>query len=188
MGDSTLALVISFLSLVFVVLAYFVKNKSMYLIFQALCIVALILSYLITGHFFAMVGLTISLIRTLAFFYFEQKNLNAPIWISFVLGAATCMAYIVVNLAILKDAHPKDLILLSAGIMYAFIFRIRNLKIVRYTMFVPTVLSIVYNLWISAPIFVTLSYVLETFANMISIVRYYFVPWIKSRKVLSEEK
>ena len=187
MGDGTVALIISFLSVVFVVCAYFVKNKEMYLVFQALCIVALILSYLVTGHFFATVGLAISLVRTLVFFFYEQKNCNAPLWVSFALGVATCIAYVIVNLLILKDAQPKDLILLTAGVMYAFIFRIRNLKIVRYTMFAPTALSIVYNLWISAPIFVTLSYVFEAIANGVSIVRYYTIPWFRARKLKAGE-
>ena len=56
---------------------------------------------------------------------------------------------------------------------YAFIFRIRNLKIVRYTMIFPTVLSILFNVLSGAAFFATLTYVFELSANIVSIFKYH---------------
>ncbi len=182
MGDnSTLGMLISFIAMAFAMISYFVKNKRMYLVFQATCIVFLVLSYGVIGQFFAMIGLFISLIRALVFFWYENKDKRAPIWISVAISIATCAAYVVVNLMILKTARPLDLLLLCASIMYAFIFRVRNLELVRYTMLMPTVLSVVYNALISAPIFLVLSYGFEGIANAVSILRYHIIPRYKKR-------
>ena len=182
MGDnSMLGMLMSFIAMAFVMISYFVKNKKMYLVFQAACIVFLVLSYGVIGQFFAMIGLFISLIRALVFFWYENKDKRAPIWISVAVSIATCAAYIIVNLMILKTALPLDLLLLCASIMYAFIFRIRNLELVRYTMLVPTVLSVIYNALISAPIFLVLSYGFEGLANIVSIFRYHIIPRYKGR-------
>ena len=175
-GNSMLGMVMSFIAMAFVMISYFVKNKKMYLVFQTACIIFLVLSYLVIGQFFAMIGLSISLIRALVFFLYENKDKRAPIWISVVISIGTCVAYIIVNLIILKTARPVDLLLLSSSIMYAFIFRVRNLELVRYTMLLPTVLSVLYNALISAPIFLVLSYGFEGVANIVSIFRYHLIP------------
>ncbi|MBQ8374041.1 MAG: hypothetical protein IJX98_00510 [Clostridia bacterium] len=85
----------------------------------------------------------------------------------------TIASYFIVNFGILKTAKPLDILCLSALVMYAFIFRIRNLKIVRFTMLIPTVLSILFNVLINAAVFATLTYVFELSANVISIFKYH---------------
>ena len=179
--NATLGMLMSFIAMAFVMVSYFVKNKRMYLVFQSACIVFLVLSYGVIGQFFAMIGLFISLIRALVFFWYENMDKRAPIWISVLISIATCVAYVVVNLIILKTARPLDLLLLFSSIMYAFIFRVRNLELVRYTMLLPTALSVVYNALISAPIFLVLSYAFEALANIASIFRYHIIPRYKNR-------
>lgn len=169
MDNPTLALTASLLSMIFVIIAYFVKNKSLYLAFQASCIVFLVISYFFTMQFFAMVGLSIGLIRALVFFTYEKKDKDAPLLVSFAFVVAATASYLIINLWILKTAQPLDLLCLSASIMYSFIFRIRNLKIVRYMMLIPTTLSILFNALTNAAIFATLSYVFELLANIVSI-------------------
>ena len=176
-----LGMLLSFIAMAFVMISYFVKNKKMYLVFQSACIVFLVLSYGVIGQFFAMIGLFISLIRALVFFWYENKDKRAPIWISVAISIATCAAYIIVNLMIQKNARPLDLLLLFASIMYAFIFRVRNLELVRYTMLLPTAMAILYNAWISAPIFLVLSYAFEGLADIVSIFRYHVIPKYKNR-------
>lgn len=175
MDNPILELIASFIAMAFVVCAYFVKKKSLYLMFQALCIVFLIISYFFDCNFFAMVGLGIGLARALIFFVYEQKDKTAPLWLAFVISAATVASYFIVNLGILKTAQPYDILCLTGLVMYAFIFRIRNLKIVRFTMLVPTVLSILYNTLIGAAIFASLTYVFELTANVVSIFRYHIL-------------
>ena len=73
MESKVLSLIASFIALVFVVCSYFVRKKSMYLMFQALCIIFLIVSYFFNLQYFAMIGVTIGLCRTLTFFLFERN-------------------------------------------------------------------------------------------------------------------
>lgn len=173
MYNYPLSLVAGFVAMTFVAISYFVKNKSLYLTFQALCIVFLIVSYFFTTQFFAMVGLAIGLARTLIFYAFEKRDKVAPIWVAFVLSAATLTSYFIVNLGILKTAQPLDLLCVTALIMYAFIFRIRDLKIVRFTMLIPTILSILFNTLTGAAFFASVTYVIELTANVVSIYKYH---------------
>lgn len=120
-----------------------------------------------------MIGLAVGLGRTVVFFAFENKGKRAPIGWSFLFSFLTLASYFAVNYGIVKTSQPLDVLCLLALCMYAFIFRIRNLKIVRYAMLVPTVLSILFNIFTHAALFATLTYVFELCANLASIFKYY---------------
>ena len=120
-----------------------------------------------------MIGLGVGLIRGIVFFVYEYKDKRAPLWVSCVLAGATVVAYIIVNLVILKKEQPLDILCVAALVLYAFIFRIRNLKLVRFTMLIPTVLSILFNLLTHAALFATLTYLFELIANLGSIYKYH---------------
>lgn len=188
MDNPILALIAGFIAMVFVMISYFVKNKSLYLVFQALCITFLVVSYFFTVQFFAMIGVTIGLIRALVFFAYERKNKDAPLWIPLAVSAATIASYFIVNYGILKTTQPLDLLFLAASILYTFIFRIRDLKTVRFTMLAPTILSILFNTLTQAALFVSLSYVFELTANVVSIFRYHILPKHKEEKEEKAEK
>ena len=181
MDIPVLAIIASFIGMAFVIAAYLVRKKSLYLACQSLCIVFLILAYFFEVNFFGMIGLGIGLTRTLTFFAYEQKDKNAPIYWSFVFAFLTlCNFY--VNMFILKTGQALDVLCLIALIMYAFIFRVRSLKIVRFTMLAPTVLSIVYNVFVGAAIFTTLSYTFELVVNCVSIARYHVIPYYMEKR------
>ena len=173
MENPTLALIASFIAMALVVAAYFVKKKAGYLLCQLLCIIFLIISYFFTVQFFAMIGIAIGLFRTVTFFIYENKEKKAPLIWPFIFSGLTILSYFIVNLWILKTAQLLDILYVAALVMYAFIFRIRNLKIVRFTMLIPTVLSILFNIFTHAAIFATLTYVFELCANLVSIFRYH---------------
>ena len=184
MENQTLALIASFIATAFVIMAYFVKKKAYYLLCELLCIVFLVISYFFTVQFFAMIGLAVGLFRTVTFFVYENKEKVAPIYWSFLFSGLTIASYFIVNLGILKTAQPLDILCVLALVMYAFIFRIRNLKIVRFTMLVPTVLSILFNLLTHAALFATLTYVFELCANVVSIFKYH----VLNKDILQAEK
>ena len=173
MKNETLALIASFIAMAFAASAYFVKRKSGYLLCELLCIVFLIVSYFFTVQFFAMIGLAIGFFRTVTFFVYESKERQAPIIWSFIFSGLTIASYFTVNYAILKTAKILDVLCMLALVMYAFIFRVRNLKIVRFSMLAPTVLSILFNVLTGAALFSTLTYAIELCANVISIFRYH---------------
>lgn len=175
MENQTLSALAGFISLVFVVTSYFVKNKSLYLLFQSLCIAFLVISYFFNVQFFAMVGLAISLVRALVFFGYEKKGKDAPILWAFAFSVMTVCSYFIINLGVLKTAQPLDILCLAACVLYAFIFRIRNLKIVRFAMLAPTILSILFNTLTNAALFVTITYIFELTADVVSIFKYHII-------------
>ena len=53
------------------------------------------------------------------------------------------------------------------------ISNIRDLKIVRYSMLLPAILAILFNMLTNAAIFATLTYVFDLSANVVSIFKYH---------------
>jgi hypothetical protein len=119
-----------------------------------------------------MISLSIGLGRTITFFIYERKDKNAPIWLAGLFSGLTIISYFIVNLWILKTAKPIDIIYLVSLCLYAFTFRIRNLKTMRYMVVAPNSLAVVYNVAISAPIFTILSYAFELMANIVAIIKF----------------
>lgn len=175
MDNPILALIASFIAMSFVVSSYFVKKKSLYLIFQASCILFLMVSYFFTVQFFAVIGLAIALARALIFFAYEKRDKVAPLWLAFAISIATLACYFIVNFGIVKSAQPYDVLCLLSLVLYAFIFRIRDLKTVRFLMLAPTILSLLFNTLTHAALFASLTYVFELTANVVSIFRYHIL-------------
>jgi len=170
--NEVLSLIASFVALLFVACSYFVSKKH-FLMFQSLGIVFLILSYFFNVQYFALVGMAISLARALTFYYFESKDKEASVLWAVLFSGLSIASYLVIDLAILKTAQPMDILFLVGLVFYAFIFRVRNLKLVRFMIVLPTTLSIVYNILADAAIFVTVSYCFELTANVVSIFKYH---------------
>ena len=166
------ALIVSFIALIWIAMSYFVKKKSGFLLFQALGIIFLMTSYLLGGQYFAMVGLGIGLARSLTFYFFEQKDKTPSIFFPILFSVLSVMAYIVVNLVILKDAKYYDIIYLIGLILYAFVFWIRDLEKVLYLTTIPTVLSVLYTIISKAAVFAVLSYTFELGANLVAIYKF----------------
>ncbi len=175
MDNPILALIASFIAMSFVVSSYFVKKKSLYLIFQASCILFLMVSYFFTVQFFAVIGLAIALARALIFFAYEKRDKVAPLWLAFAISFVTLACYFIVNFGIVKSAQPYDVLCLLSLVLYAFIFRIRDLKTVRFLMLAPTILSLLFNTLTHAALFASLTYVFELTANVVSIFRYHIL-------------
>lgn len=173
MDIPVLAYITSFIAMSLIVIGYFVKNKSGYLLFQFLGIIFLILSYLFSVKFVPMIGLMIGLIRTITFFFYEKNDKNAPLYWPFIFSALSIGAYFLGVELQNSQGQYVDILCVLALCMYAFIFRIRDFKIVKFTVLVPTILSIIYNILVQAPFFNTLSYSFELGANILAIILYY---------------
>ena len=182
MDNGALALITSFAAMALIVISYFVKKKEHYLLFQLLGILFLIASYFFTVQFFAMIGMVVGAFRTVTFFLYEKKEKKAPIAWAFLFSALSLASYLIVNLVILGSAQPLDLLFLVGLVGYAFIFRIRSLKIVRFTMFVPLALCVLFNALSDAALFTTLSYSFELGANVVSILKYHVFGQKKNKK------
>lgn len=164
---------VSFIAMAFVVSSYFLKSKSGFLLFQSLGIIFLMASYLFDKLYFAMIGLGIGLVRVLVYFAYEKKDKKAPIAWAFVFSGATVVIYFIVNIGILHSARLEDIVYLIGLAFYAFVFRIRNLELMRYTSTIPTALSILYNVLCKATPLVVVSYLFELCANIVSILKYH---------------
>ncbi len=175
MYNYTLSQIAGGATLAFMVTSYFWRSKSAYLLFQIIGIICLFFSYLFGEEYFAMIAITVSLSRTLTFFLYEKKDKEAPIALSFLFAALTVGAYGVINMVILDTAKPLDILYLCAQVGYAFVFRIRNIKLVRYTVTVPHAFAIAYNLLLGNMLFVAVSYGFELLADLFAIIKYDFM-------------
>ncbi len=172
MYNYPLSMIASFIALGLIVSSYFVRKKIFYLMLQGIGIIFLVLSYLFIEEFFAMISLSIGLGRTITFFLYEKKDKKAPIWLACLFSGLTIVSYFIVNLWILGTAKSIDIIYLISLCLYAFTFRIRDLKIMRYAVVAPNSLAVIYNIAISAPIFTVLSYAFELTANIVAIIQF----------------
>lgn len=171
MNNPILAGIISALAVVVIVFSYFMKKKEAYLLFQAINMLLLAVAYLFSCEYFAMVGISVSLLRTLTFYLLERKNRNAGLWLSFLFAALSVSAFFLVNSVILAVWKPYDVICLFTLICYSFIFRIRSIGLVRYLMLLPLALSVVYNLLSAAPVLAAVSYIIELAADVLAIIK-----------------
>ena len=170
MENPTLALIASFVAMLLIASSYFFKKKELYLLFQAIGMVFLGLNYFFTLEFFAMLGVAVGLFRALIFFFYEKKNKLAPIFWAYLCAGLTLAAYFIVNWNSLK---PLDIIYMVSLILYAFIFLIRDLKLMRFTVLAPNFLAVLYNVLLKATPFAVLTYAFELVANLVSILKYH---------------
>lgn len=172
MKNQTLSLVAGFFAMFFVGISYFFTQKKNYLIAQATGIVFLMTSYLFDEAFFAMIGLGVALLRTLVYFAYERKEQVTPVWVGLAFSTLTVGAYLIVNLWILNIVKPIDILCVIALVAFAMVLRIPDLKEVRYWVLLPITLSIVYNAFSGAAVFVVVSYSFELFMSVLAIFKY----------------
>ncbi len=178
------AFAVSFVAMLLIGGSYFHKKKSLYLAFQAMGIVFLMASYLLTKEYFAMVGLGIGLARVLTYFFYEKRDQDVSLFWPILFSVLSVLAYAIVNLCILQTVKAADVLYLVGLIAYAFVFRVRNLTVMRYLSLIPTCLSVIYNVWIAAVPFVIVSYAFEFTATVVAIVKYRYFTKEKSEETL----
>ncbi len=172
MYNETVALIVSFIAMLLLMSSYFYPKKSLYLLFQAVGMIFLMASYLFSGEYFAMIGLGVGLFRALVFYAYEKRDTLAPIFWSVLCAALTVVCYLIVNLGVLKTAKPLDILYLCSLVLYAFVFRMRDMKKMRLAVLAPTGLAVLYNALIKASPFVVISYAFEAAANIAAILKY----------------
>lgn len=171
MYNYTVSLLAGLVAIIFVIASYLVTKKSRFLTCQTLAILFLSVSYLFVEQYFAMVGMAFSVVRTIVYFVLETNNKAPNFWLKTLFGLLSVFAYVVINLVILKNARYIDLLFLSANVMYSYLFGIRDLKLLRYLMLVPTAVTSIYNVIAPASLFVIISYIFEFFANVVGIIK-----------------
>ena len=171
MYNYPISLASGLIAMLFVFASYMVSKKTGFLITQTVAIIFLSLSYLFVEQYFAMIGMAFAAIRTVVYYLLERKN-KAP---SFVLKSLfaflSVLSYFVVNIIILESARYLDLLFLIANIMYAYLFGIRDLNLLRYLFLIPTAMVSVYNVIAPASLFVIISYIFEFVVNVIGIIK-----------------
>ena len=169
MNNSSFSIFFSFLALTMYSTSYFFKRKSTFLVFQGFGGLFLVFSYFFIARFFAMISLFIGLARTFSFYYYEKNDKRVPVWLVILICVAIFTNYFTVNLLIYRRFNILDIFLVVSFCMYAIVFSIRNLMLVRYLVIVPHVLTILYNLLTAAPIFTAISYFIELVISIVSI-------------------
>ncbi len=173
MIEDVLAQIVSFFALAWIVASYFVSKKN-FLLFQAIGMVCLILSYLFKGNFFAMIGVGLGLLRAIIFYVYEKREKEAPVILSFVFAGLVVCAYFIINVGIQKTGKYEDILYVVSLAFYAFTFRIRDRKRLLYTTLIPTSLALIYNIVCYATVFVVFTYAFELVANVVAIFKFHF--------------
>lgn len=181
------SLITSFIAMILIASSYFWGNVRGFLLSQSSGIVFLMFSYCFDKLYFPMIGLSVGLLRTIIFYGYEKKNKLAPIIWPFIFTGMSVVAYLIINVAILGTKEWYDAIYLVGLVMYAFVFRIRNMEVLRYAITIPTALSILYNVVSGAAIFAVISYGFELCANIGSILKYNVFEKRKEEKVNEED-
>ena len=182
------ALIVSFIAMALVFIGYFLKNKSLFLTFQTGAVFFLLLSYFFTGEYFAMIGMGISLVRLIIYFYYEKKMQVAPLSVLLGVCIVSICSYFIVNLWILKDAKPLDILCLFSLIMFSVAFRIRDLTLMRRVAVIPIACALVYNIFANSTPFIIISYSLELTSNVAAIIKFEVCDTFKLRRELKEKK
>ena len=172
MIEDILAQIVSFFALAWIAASYFVSKKN-YLLFQAIGMVCLILSYLCKANYFAMIGVGLGLLRALIFYWYEKLEKDAPIILSFVFASLVICAYFIVNVGIQKTGKYEDILYVISLAFYAFTFRIREKRRLLFMTLIPTSIALVYNIICYATVFVVLTYAFELGANIVAIFKFY---------------
>ena len=152
--------------------SYFFNNKRTYLILQLCGNVFLSVSYLLIGSYFTMVSVALGIARGLMCYVYEKKDKRVPVYMIVGLCTVTILSYVVINYVILTQSSPWDVVYLFASCMYAVTFAIRNIRVMRYTVLIPHVCAVAYNLLIHAPISSAVSYGIELAVTVVAIVKY----------------
>lgn len=170
MSQPIVPAICSFMTLLFVSVSYFFKKKSTYLILQASSVVCMVLCYVFISNYIGVLSLCLGLVRVSIYYILEQKNKKAPVWVVMVFCGLTVLNYFLINALVQNGTTAYDWILVASMCLYAIVFSIRNLNVLRYLVTIPLALSTIYNWLIDAPIFSTLSYLLELVVAIVSII------------------
>lgn len=182
------AWLLSFIAMALLFASYFFKKKSVFLALQSSALCFLITTYLLRERYFATVGLSLGLARTLVYLYYENKGRVAPLACMLIFSVATTAAYFIVNLGVLKDAKPVDILYLGSLIGYAVAFRISNVTVMRRASMVPILLSVLYNSVNFTTPFVLASSLIELVSNASAIVKYEVIDVRKRKKKIQREE
>lgn len=187
MLNLTLSNLSGFFAISFITISYFTYQKSFYFFYQSICIVFLSLSYFFSGNYFAMAGLALALVRTVVFYFYEKLKKVVPIYFCLTFSLLTCACYFLINIKLLKTAKLLDLLFLIALILIIFIYRCKKTERLRLLLIIPTTLNVLYNIFDGSPLFSTLTYLFEFFANLLAILNYQALPLLKKSLVKSKK-
>ncbi len=172
MYSPILAQICSFIAMVCAISSYFVRNKKLFLTVQSLAIILLALMNFFNVIFLPVITYLIAIIRMIVYYSYEKSNNPVPFLIKSLFAWSNVVAYFVLNAISGTLFNPVDLLVMTASVLYAYGFGIRNLQRLRLFFLPPTVLSIIYFALIPNSIFALVSYTFELCANVTSSIMY----------------
>ena len=133
--------VFGIIALVFVCIAYFMKNRSNFLVLQIISSIFYSGAFLFQDLLVAGFGTIISLLRTISIYLFVKAKKEPP----FTYLSLIFAAYFI-NASIFSQTL-FDLIALSADCIFAVALVTANLKATHYMMVFANILQIIYNIF-----------------------------------------
>ena len=150
--------------------SWFVRNKKLFLTVQSIAIILLALMNFFNAIFLPVFTYLIAFIRMIFYYSYEKSNKSVPFLIKSLFALLNVVAYFVLNAISGTLFNPVDLLIMTASVLYAYGFGIRNLQHLRLFFVPPTVMSIIYFALIPNSLFALISYSFELGANVVSFI------------------
>ncbi len=126
------------ISSIFMIIAYSVKQKTLYIIFQIVCNLILIANYIYLSKMTAILTVSVATVRFFVY-YLLVKKYNDIHWLMIVLFAVLAAV-----LGIITANQPIDYLMVAAVVLYTICYKIRNLMYMKMALLVPLSLLLLY--------------------------------------------
>lgn len=144
-------------------LSYFTKNKKTVLILGCVSIIFYILEYLLLGAIIVVGVNVLSLARTI-WFYINDERGKKKDYPSLIISS---IAFVIVS--IITYAHPMDIIVLFASILFTYAVWQQNIFVYRILSIISSLCWLVYNVYCFTIMGIILEFVLLVIKTISSI-------------------
>lgn len=154
------------ISLILVIVSYFLNSKKNFLFIQIVANVFYGLSFIVNSALVAGINTFISIIRVLLLYLYERKGKTPPIYFIFIFSAC----YITIGVIFFKNYY--DIIVIITPILFTIAMWVKNMQLVRYLMLLPNAILVFYAI-LNQVYTTALLDLLELITIIVALITYY---------------
>lgn len=133
--------VLVFTSMLFLAITFFIKNKTLILVFSGVACLLYALQYLLLGAYTGMVLDLAAVVRAVWFFICENKSKKTRLVSLIVVNV------IMASLGFITFSNLFDLLIICAALVYTYALWQKNIKIYRYLALSSSASWLIYNIY-----------------------------------------
>ncbi len=131
-------------SLAFIVGAYAVKQKTLYILFQTISNLVLIVNYIYLRSLSSVLVVTVATVRFIVFYALVKRYDDVP-WIAIIL-----FSFAAGVLGVATAQGPIDYLFVAAVMLYTACYKVRRLLWMKIALLAPLSMMLVYSLLMQA--------------------------------------